>query len=85
MYVIGVLKKMDIMNDILLKLKRITIRDGKKHSITIDQDEAREICNIIKILQQKLEYTEEVAMQYKEKYEELIGKLDIDYIDNLVK
>jgi len=71
--------------DIIVKLKRIAVNDGKKHTTIIDQDEAREILGIISKLKQQLESTQEVAVYYKEKYEELIGKLDVEYIDDLVK
>ena len=73
------------MGEVILKLKRITKRDGKKHSLMIDQDEAREILDTISKLEEQLKATEEIAVYYKEKYEELIGKLDVEYVERLKK
>jgi len=72
------------MGEIINKLKRIAVRDGKNHCITINQEEARQILKQIRELEKKLEATEIAAMKWKELYEIKEKTLDIEYLEDLV-
>jgi hypothetical protein len=72
------------IDEILDKMKKIAGKlDGKDHLMYLNQDSIREIIKYIEELEFKLKATEQVAINWKEKYEISTKSLDVDYIDNL--